>query len=284
MTNKQPKNIQEKWKLLKTIRGWLSGRFNSNKHWTGGAVFSKQAYFVPGRDPISSIDWKTICQARPQSKFQERKRNTDTYFLVDISRSMLFSSNPHRNKKDIAEILLSLAWASVNDGNNVTIIGFNKRKAIELKRSLNPSQCVNTIQQIMDYSPETAEEARGTNLGSALNELANNGTADSVIFIISDFLTDNNYGKALARLKSRNVIAAISIEDGADRLAKKRGVYFAVRGLENGRIKHIKFAEKKQEHTGIFKELNIRHLEFDTGDSDEKIVKKIISYFRNRRL
>jgi len=263
--------------------GFLSGSFKSGKVGSWGAEIAEKRMFVPGRDRISSIDWKTILKARPEAFCYEKERNIAMMLVADVSRSMAFSSTDVR-KSDIVALFFEIASGFAFQGNSVGALAFDS-EVRKIQMPYGAAAIQDMADEVLDYSRSfDGRSSTRTNLQPALVELLASLTECSLIMIVSDFNFSVNYSSELLRLYGSHDVVPVVVTDPCDNISARKRSYFVFRDMETGQVLSVSGLKANREHINVFKNLGIGYLEVGTDDSESKIFAKINKFFGRRRL
>ena len=183
-----------------------SGAYNS-KFRGGGIEFSEVREYVPG-DDVKRIDWNV--SARHNSLFVKEfveEKELNVYIILDLSASNNFGFI--KSKRDLSfEVTVSLMFLALrnNDKIGLGIFTDNLEKFIPSKKG--KKQMIRILKQLIEYEPKSKK----TDIMKSLSTLKNKLKRKSVIYIISDFISDS-YEKPLNFLKLYHKIILINISD-----------------------------------------------------------------------
>jgi uncharacterized protein (DUF58 family) len=171
--------------IAKTVvEGFVAGLHRSPYH--GFSLeFSEYREYSPG-DDIRRVDWKVFGRTdRFFVKKYEGDTNTQVYLLLDISRSMTFSSD-RPSKLDYARYLAAaLAYFSVRQNDAVGLITFDSR----IRRFTPPRTRHGHLLTLLHHLEHVAVGAR-TSVSEVLEELSKLIRKRSLVVLISDLYED----------------------------------------------------------------------------------------------
>lgn len=196
--------LQQVERLQMLVKNNVAGMFGGNhksKNFGSSCEFADMRGYIPG-DDVTKIDWKVF--ARTDSLYTRRyldERQMHTRIYIDASRSMSFGNG----KKDEQALKISavLAYLSVCEMDKVSVYALRDLqledtiKGMVGKESYTTS--INRLNSIDFYGDSCISDCI---LPSSV------GYGDGMSIIISDFLTDNDYEKAIDFLisKKRHVL------------------------------------------------------------------------------
>lgn len=172
-------------------------------------------------DDVRFVDWKSSARTGKllvKQYFEERSR--DIIIAIDMSASTLFSSNAI-NKYDImAQITSVLALVCDYAKDNVGVLIFSD-KIVEFIRPAQGKFHVSNIMQKL-FQMEVADSKTDINL--ALEYLLKNISKKSVIFLLSDFIDDNNFESNIKMIFKKHEFIAIRCMDTREQALPKIGL------------------------------------------------------------
>jgi uncharacterized protein (DUF58 family) len=203
-TLKQIRNIEISTKKL--IDGLITGNYHSVFKGSG-IEFSEIQEYKPG-DDIRNIDWNVTARFNePFIKQFIEERDLQVYFIIDISSSATFG-NQISKKQKTTEITASLAYSAIKNNDNVGIFLTTDKIEKFIPARKGRKHLLTIIDQLLSFKPESKK----TNLNCALMQISKIIKRRSVIFIVSDFYTDE-FTKPLKILKNNQDIIAIKVND-----------------------------------------------------------------------
>ena len=183
-----------------------SGAYNS-KFRGGGIEFSEVREYVPG-DDVKRIDWSV--SARHNSLFVKEfveEKELNVYIILDLSASNNFGLV--KSKLDLSfEVAVSLMFLALrnNDKIGLGIFTDDLEKFIPSKKG--KKQVIRILKQLIEFEPKSKK----TDIMKSLSTLNNKLKRKSVIYIISDFISDT-YDRPLKFLKLHHQVILINISD-----------------------------------------------------------------------
>ena len=200
----QIKNLQIQTKNL--VEGIESGAYNS-KFRGGGIEFSEVREYVPG-DDVKRIDWNV--SARHNSLFVKEfveENELNTYLILDLSASNNFGFK--KSKLDLSfEVAVSLMFLALKNNDRLGLGIFTDQLEKFIPSKKGKRQLLRIIKELIEYQPKSKE----TDILKSLSTLKHKLKRKSVIYIISDFISDS-YEKPLKILKLHHEVILINISD-----------------------------------------------------------------------
>ena len=200
----QIKNLEIQTKDL--VEGIQSGAYNS-KYRGGGIEFSEVREYTPG-DDVKRIDWNV--SARHNSLFVKEfveENELNIYLILDLSESNNFGFM--KSKLDLSfEVAVSLMFLALKNNDKLGLGIFTDKLEKFIPSKKGKKQLLRIIRELIDYTPKSKK----TNIMESLSTLNNKLKRKSVIYIISDFISDS-YDKPLKFLNLHHRVTLINISD-----------------------------------------------------------------------
>src|SRR3990172_4063855 len=165
-----------------------------------GYEFETHRKYEVGED-LRRVDWNV--SARMQELYLKRQfeeKEVTVFLLADVSRSMYFSTAQYSKRIRMLQVAATLGFSAVSDGCHFGFLAFSDRvEAYEPPRK-GRGHVWRTIEHLYGLQPNR----RGTNWEMALRFLRSRLRRMSIVFLLSDFVTDPE-SKQLADLSDLKV-------------------------------------------------------------------------------
>ena len=231
----QIKNLQIQTKDL--VEGIESGAFNS-KFRGGGIEFSEVREYIPG-DDVKRIDWNV--SARYDTLFVKEfveENELNIYLILDLSESNNFGFK--KSKLDLSfEVAVSLMFLALKNNDRLGLGIFTDKLEKFIPSKKGKRQLLRIIKELIDYKPKSKK----TNIMESLSTLNNKLKRKSVIYIISDFISDS-YDKPLKFLKLHHQVVLINVSDIREKEIPEIG-YAYLEDSETGEQILVNTSDKK---------------------------------------
>ena len=201
---KQVKNLEIKTKNL--VEGMESGAYRSRFR-GGGIEFSEVREYSAG-DDARRIDWNVSARYNDLfvKEFVEEKE-LNVYVIIDMSASNDFGFI--KSKKELGfEVAASLMFSALKNNDRVGMGLFTNSLEKFVPARKGKKHMMQILQELLDYNPKNPN----TDIFRSLSELQNNLKRKSVIFIVSDFISES-FMKPLKLLKFKHQIILVNISD-----------------------------------------------------------------------
>ena len=251
-----------------------------------GMEFEEVRQYEPG-DDVRLIDWNvTARMGYPFIKKFREERELSVILLIDASSSGRFGTRERFKNETAAELSAVLAFSAIKNNDKVGLIIFTDRIEKFVPPKKGRAHVLRIIREILFFKPQ----GTGTNIASALEYFNNVIRRKSVVFLISDFLSDG-YNKPLQIANNKHDIVAIKITDPRETTFEDVGL-IELEDTETGEIVVIdtgslqfrkEFAARAQEDvTGLKKGFGKINLDFINIRTDQSYIEPLVSFFKMR--
>lgn len=227
-TEKQKKLRRIEIKTRKLSNQVFSGSYHSAFKGRG-ISFSEVREYQYG-DDIRAIDWNVTARAgRPFVKVFEEERELTLMLLIDVSRSTLFGTQ-NEFKKEIIEIISGiLAFSAITNNDKVGVIFFSDIVERFIPAKKGKSHIMRIISEIDGFE----SKEHGTKLAAALKYFNNVNKKKCIAFLISDFMTEEDFQKELNVCSRKHDFIGIQVYDKRERLLEDVGLVL-IKDAESG--------------------------------------------------
>jgi len=285
-----PKEILKKVKRIEiATRGLVNDVFSGEYHsvFKGrGMEFAEVREYQFG-DDIRNIDWNVTARSdHPYVKVFDEERELTVMLMVDVSSSGNFGTTNQMKGEVAAELCAVLAFSAIKNNDKVGLMIFSDRIEKFIPPRKGKQHVLRVIREILYFKPE---ESR-TNLSVALEYLSRVIKRKSIVFLISDFLTED-YEKALQVANKKHDIIAIDIIDprevempsvGLLELEDAETGETVMVDTSNPAIRGSFYSQSKEERDTrekFFKSIGVDNININT---DRSYVEPITKFFRMR--
>lgn len=252
-----------------------------------GMTFSEVREYQYG-DDIRDIDWNvTARQNHPYVKVYEEERELTVMLLIDVSGSRDFGAVGVHKREMIAEIAATLAFSAIQNNDKIGVIFFSDKIEKFIPPKKGRKHILFIIRELLDFQTEN----KYTNISVALQYLTDAIKKRCTTFLISDYIDNNDYSKALSIANNKHDVAAIQVYDKRDSQIPDVGL-MKISDLETGIEQWIDTSSKKvrQAHSKWWYErqqsmIEIMHrsrVDIVSVATDEDYVKSLMSLFQKR--
>jgi uncharacterized protein (DUF58 family) len=198
------------WKMLKPLATHFGGQERSIL--TGsGMELSEVREYQPG-DDIRFIDWNIT--ARAENTFMREakvERALEVWLLVDLSASIDWGTTTASKRERALEFVAAAGQLLTREGNRVGAILFADKVLKVIPPSTGQVHLLRLMRQIGESSVKSG--VHKTDIAAALAYAGKIISRRSLIFVISDFITDDTWQGALGKLTYRHEVVAVQLLD-----------------------------------------------------------------------
>ncbi len=230
-----------------------------------GMDFDEVREYVAG-DEVRTIDWNVTARAgHPFVKKFTEERELTILLLVDVSASGNFGSAAKSKRELAAELASVLAFSAIRNSDKVGLILYSDRVEQYIAPKKGRRHVLRVVREILFHEPK----GRGTDTVKALDFANHILHRRAIAFLISDFQSSGDPGKALADLRRamrqtniRHDLVAVHIEDAREKSLPNVGV-LAIEDAETGEVVELDTADPDVR----------KQFERETNDRTERLVK-----------
>ena len=252
-----------------------------------GIEFSEVREYTP-EDDVRDIDWNvTARMGSPFIKKYSEERELTVMLAVDASASGLFGAGEKDKREQMIEAAALLAFSAIRNNDKVGLLIFTDETELYLPPRSGRKHVLRVIRELVAMEPKH----RGTDIGKALESLAETLKKKSVIFLVSDFIDDKDYEKSLKIVNRKHDLIAVRVLDDAElHLPKLYGM--SIEGAESGEVCDFDAdGAGSAAYDAAAPEIhdadkgNCRRAKVDMVDirCNEDLVKPLMAFFRTRR-
>ena len=251
-----------------------------------GMTFSEVRQYQFG-DDVRSIDWNVTARYNePFVKVFEEERELTMMLMVDVSGSEFFGTVSRFKRVVLTEISATLAFSALQNNDKVGLILFSDEVELFIPPKKGKSHVLRIIRELLEFEPRSHR----TDLSGALKFLSNVLKKKSIVFVLSDFMTDD-YEHNLRITGKKHDLTGIRVYDPMEEELPQLGVV-SMQDAETGQVRWINTTSRKVreaygrhygEQVAYFRDTFTRA---GCGQLDcrvdESYVKKLLRYFKKR--
>jgi uncharacterized protein (DUF58 family) len=274
---------------IKTRR--LSDHIFSGEYHTSfkgrGMTFSEVRQYQYG-DDIRAIDWNVTARYNEAHvKVFEEERELTMMLMVDISGSESFGTKNQLKSEIVTEIAATMAFSATQNNDKIGLILFSDGIELYIPPKKGKSHVLRIIRELIEFQPKSKK----TDLSQALKFLSATQKKKAIVFLISDFMVEEDYEKTLKIAGKKHDITGIRVYDIREEKMPNIGIV-EMEDAESGEIivvdtssNSVRMNYEKNYHDKVnyFKEI------FSKCGSgivntrvDESYVNKLLGYFKSR--
>jgi uncharacterized protein (DUF58 family) len=214
MSSSPPRNPEAvlrrlEWTVIRRLDGLLHGDYRTLFRGFGLDLADIREYQYG--DDVRHIDWNVTARLQePYVREYHEDREVTAWFLLDLSRSIDFGSNVKKGAVS-EEFVAVLARLLTSHGNRVGAMLYGR----DVEAVIPPRSGRRHVLQILHRVSERPEapEGHGTDLEAFLRAAARTLRRRSLVFIVSDFISDTDWQRPLLQLAQRHEVIAVRLFD-----------------------------------------------------------------------
>ncbi len=250
-----------------------------------GLVFSDVRPYYAG-DDVRAIDWNITARMNaPHVKQFVEERDRTVNLLIDMSASGYFGSRGVSKRELAAELAAVVAFSAIknNDRVGLTIVTDRVERFVPPKKGRR--HVLRVISEILAFRPTS----RGTDLAAGLDFLAKIARRRSVVFLVSDFLSEG-WERAMQITRRRHELVPVVVGDPLEQALQSVGL-LVLEDLETGDLVEIDTSSaaavdyaRRARAASAGRALSLRRLNLDCVEvhTDRPYVDALIAFFRAR--
>ncbi len=251
-----------------------------------GMTFSEIRQYQFG-DDVRNIDWNVTARYKePFVKIFEEERELTLMLAVDISGSEFFGTQAQFKNDIITEIAATLAFSATQNNDKIGLLLFSDQIELFIPPKKGRGHVLRIIRELLEFKPQS----KATDLTQALQYLQNMMKRKAIVFVISDFMTDN-YERALRILGNKHDVTGIRVYDKRETEMPNLGMV-QMQDAETGEYMLVNTSSARvRKNYALYYRDCVRYCEQAFSHSQagtlhievgESYVKKLLGYFKRR--
>jgi uncharacterized protein (DUF58 family) len=202
------------WTVLRRLDGLLLGNYRSLFRGFGIDLADLREYQV--NDDARTIDWNATARLQvPHVRQFNEDREVTAWFLVDLSGSVNFGSGATTKRAIAVDFVALLARLLTRHGNRVGAVLYTDRVDLVLPARGGRQHVLHLIDRIQKTG-NARRLGKSTRLDELLGRALQAIKRRSVVFVLSDFISDPGWTRALSLLGQRHEILAVRLYDALE--------------------------------------------------------------------
>ncbi len=251
-----------------------------------GMTFSEVRQYQYG-DDVRNIDWNVTARYQePFIKVFEEERELTMMLMADVSGSEFFGTQSQFKNEIVTEIAATLAFSATQNNDKIGLILFSDEVELYIPPKKGRSHVLRIIRELIEFKPKSKQ----TNLVEALKFLSNVMKKKAIVFVLSDFITDD-YKQTLKIVSGKHDVTGIRVYDKGEEFIPNLGMV-QMQDEESGELLLVNTASKKVRlNYGKFYQEKVNYYKDSFAKSgagiincrvDESYVRKLLGYFKQR--
>ncbi|MFN8671982.1 MAG: DUF58 domain-containing protein [Candidatus Sericytochromatia bacterium] len=246
------KKLQIKAKYLVTDK--LSGNYES-RFKGSGIEFSEVREYSSG-DEVRAIDWNvTARMGHPYIKEFIEERELTIIILLDLSASQRFGSGENTKIDTAMELAYIFSCLAIKSHDKVGLLLFTDK----IEKYIPPKKGKDNIWKLITEITKFEPQNNKTNISVALEYLNKVIKKKAVVFLISDFISTDDYEGIMKKVAKRHDFTAIKIYDEKELDISNNGIIL-FEDFETGEI--IEFDSNNKKNNQLYTEFSNSEQDF----------------------
>ena len=197
------------WTVLRRLDGLLQGDYRTLFRGQGLDLADLREYQYG--DDVRHIDWNVTARLQvPYVREYHEDREVTAWFLLDLSRSIDFGSKEKKATVS-AEFVAVLARLLTAHGNRVGAMLYGADVEAVIPARNGRRHVLHLLHRMSERPP--VPEGRATDLEAFLRAAARTIRRRSLVFIVSDFISESQWQRPLLQLAQRHEVIAVRLHD-----------------------------------------------------------------------
>ncbi len=250
-----------------------------------GLVFSDVRPYYAG-DDVRTIDWNITARMNaPHVKQFIEERDRTVNLIVDASASGHFGSRGTTKRELAAELAAVVAFSAIKNNDRVGMMIVTDKVERYVPPKKGRRHVLRVIGEILAFEPTS----RKTDLAAGLDFLGKVARRRSVVFFVSDFLSDG-WERAMRIAAQRHELVPVVVGDPLEQELPAVGL-LVLEDLETGEVVEVdtssraraEFA-KRAKRAAEIRDAALRRVNVDvvTVATNEPYVDALVAFFRAR--
>ena len=198
------------WTVLRRLDGLLQGDYRTLFRGNGLDLADLREYQYG--DDVRRIDWNVTARLQaPYVREYHEDREITAWFLLDLSASIDFGSRKTKKREVSEAFVAALARALTRHGNRVGALLYGNAVDGVIPARGGRRHVLRILHAMQSREP--SENPAATDLRALLKAAAHSVRRRSLLFVVSDFVSEPGWESLLGTLSSRHELIAIRLYD-----------------------------------------------------------------------
>jgi uncharacterized protein (DUF58 family) len=223
------------WTVIRRLDGLLHGDYRTLFRGFGVDLADLREYEY--HDDVRHIDWNVTARLQtPYVRVYNEERDITAWFVLDLSPSIDFGSQAINKRAVATELVTVLARMLTRHGNRVGALFYGDSVDTMIPARSGRRQVLHILHKIIGR-PEVAQSG-ATRLDELFRTAYQVIARRSLVFVVSDFISQPGWAKPLAELARRHEVIAVRLYDPMEMDLPDVGLV-VVQDTETGEQLHV---------------------------------------------
>jgi uncharacterized protein (DUF58 family) len=283
---------QLEWTVIRRLDGQLQGDYRTLFRGAGLMLADLREY--QAHDDVRHIDWNVTARMQtPYVREHQEDREMTAWFVVDLSGSVDFGSGAISKRTLATECVGVLSRLLTKHGNRIGALlytGAGGHANVFVPARSGRRQVLHVLERMT--RAESVKQTQETDLGKLLIDAQSVLKRRSTVFVLSDFLSQPGWDRALNNLARRHEVVAIRLFDPIEAVLPNSGL-LVMQDAETGEQifvdSHDKAFRQRFAEQALLREQQLREQFANAGvdclelQTDEPIDQALVRFTRLRK-
>jgi uncharacterized protein (DUF58 family) len=283
---------QLEWTVIRRLDGQLQGDYRTLFRGAGLMLADLREY--QAHDDVRHIDWNVTARMQtPYVREHQEDREMTAWFVVDLSGSIDFGSGAISKRSLAMECVGVLSRLLTKHGNRIGALlytGAGGHANVFVSACSGRRQVLHLLERMAQT--ESVKQTQETDLGKLLRDAQSVLKRRSTVFVLSDFLSQPGWDRALSQLARRHEVVAIRLFDPIEAVLPNSGL-LVMQDAETGEQlfvdSHDKAFRQRFAEQAVLREQQLREHFANAGvdclelQTDEPIDQALVRFTRLRK-
>jgi uncharacterized protein (DUF58 family) len=201
------------WHVVRRLEGLLQGDYRSL--FTGQGYDLAEVREYQPQDDVRYMDWNVTARMdAPYVRQYIEDREITAWLLLDLSPSIDFGTANERKRDLVVDFAGVITRLLMRHGNKVGAMLFSSAIDEVLPPRNGQAHALRLLHQLVrEDRSTTLTPGRATDLAAILDRAARTLRRRSLVFVVSDFISESDWEPALGRLSERHEVLAVWLTD-----------------------------------------------------------------------
>jgi uncharacterized protein (DUF58 family) len=201
------------WTVIRKLDGLLQGDYRTLFRGFGLDLADLREY--QAHDDVRHIDWNVTARTQvPHVRVYNEDREVTAWFLLDLSPSVDFGSGDTNKRQVLSEFVGVVARLLTRQGNKAGAVLYDGVNSFVVPPRGGRQQVLYLLERIAK-NPRLLHAPR-SDIGKFIGRAFGSIKRRSLIFVVSDFIANPGWDRALLALTRRHEVLAVRLVDPVD--------------------------------------------------------------------
>jgi len=202
------------WTVLRRLDGVLQGNYLTLFRGLGIDLADLREYRYG--DDARTIDWNSTARLQvPQVRQFNEDREVTAWFLLDLSGSVDFGAGATTKRAMAVDFVALVARLLTRHGNRVGALLYTDRVEVVLPAGSGRRHVLHLVDRIQQTG-KIRRPGKTTQLSELLEHALRTIKRRTIVFVMSDFISDPGWARALALLGQRHDVLGVRLYDALE--------------------------------------------------------------------